>query len=120
MRAAFAVLSMTDAARRIAVLGDMRELGPQAEELHAGLADAILAEKIDLVFCCGPLMRRLFDALPADKRGAYAADSTALQPIVLDAVRAGDAVSVKGSLGSRMGPIVDALLALRPRAAAGR
>jgi UDP-N-acetylmuramoyl-tripeptide--D-alanyl-D-alanine ligase len=120
MRAAFAVLSMTDAARRIAVLGDMRELGPQAEELHAGLADAILTEKIDLVFCCGPLMRRLFDALPADKRGAYAADSTALQPIVLDAVRAGDAVSVKGSLGSRMGPIVDALLALRPRPAAGR
>jgi UDP-N-acetylmuramoyl-tripeptide--D-alanyl-D-alanine ligase len=120
MRAAFAVLAMTPASRRIAVLGDMRELGPQAEALHAELAEAIVAEKIDLVFCCGPLMRCLFDALPADKRGAHAADSAALRPLVLDAVRGGDAVSIKGSLGSRMGPIVDALLARRPHAAAGR
>jgi UDP-N-acetylmuramoyl-tripeptide--D-alanyl-D-alanine ligase len=125
MRAAFAVLAMTPAKRRIAVLGDMRELGPDAEKLHAGLAEALEAERIDLVLCCGPLMRRLYEALPERMRGAHAPDSAALLPIALDAVRAGDALSVKGSLGSRMGPLVTALLDLdparaRPRAAAGR
>ena len=125
MRAAFAVLAMTPATRRVAVLGDMRELGPDAATLHAGLAEAIAASGVDVVFACGPLMRNLWDALPEGTRGAYAADSDALLPLVREAVRAGDAVSVKGSLGSRMGPIVAALLELDParpqsRAAAGR
>jgi UDP-N-acetylmuramoyl-tripeptide--D-alanyl-D-alanine ligase len=125
MRAAFAVLAMAPAKRRIAVLGDMRELGPDSEALHAGLAEAIDAVGIDLVFACGPLMRRLYDALPAKRRGAHAPDSDALLPLVLDAVRQGDAITVKGSLGSRMGPIVAALLELdpargNPRAVAGR
>jgi UDP-N-acetylmuramoyl-tripeptide--D-alanyl-D-alanine ligase len=125
MRAAFAVLAMVPAKRRIAVLGDMRELGPDAEALHAGLAEALETARIDLVFACGPLMRRLYDALPEHRRGAYAPDSAALLHVVLDAIRPGDAVTVKGSLGSRMGPIVTALLDLdpvrgRPRAAAGR
>lgn len=125
MRAAFAVLAMVPAKRRIAVLGDMRELGPDAEKLHAGLAEALDACGVDLVFACGPLMRRLYEALPEKRRAAHAPDSGALQPLVLDAVRAGDAVTVKGSLGSRMGPIVSALLDLDPargraRAAAGR
>lgn len=125
MRAAFAVLAMVPARRRIAVLGDMRELGPDAEKLHAGLADAIETAGIDLVFACGPLMRRLYDVLPEKRRGAHASDSDALLPVVRDALRAGDAVTVKGSLGSRMVPLAAALLELdparaRPRAAAGR
>ena len=95
--------------RRIAVLGDMLELGPRGRTLHRGLLEPIVANAIDLVFCCGPLMRALWQALPASRRGGYAEDSAALEPQVLSAVRAGDAVMVKGSLGSRMAPIVKAL-----------
>jgi UDP-N-acetylmuramoyl-tripeptide--D-alanyl-D-alanine ligase len=98
--------------RRIAVLGDMRELGDHAPVLHAGLADPFVKAGTDLVFCCGPNMRHLFDALPADKRGAHTPDSATLAPIVTAAVKAGDAVMVKGSAGSRMALVVDALKAL--------
>ncbi|WP_100958813.1 UDP-N-acetylmuramoylalanyl-D-glutamyl-2,6-diaminopimelate--D-alanyl-D-alanine ligase [Bosea sp. FBZP-16] len=100
--------------RRIAVLGDMLELGETAPELHKGLADAVTGNGIDLVFACGPLMRTLYDALPSHRRGAYAAQASSLEPYVLDAVRAGDVVTVKGSLGTRMGPIVKAMMARFP------
>ncbi len=95
--------------RRIAVLGDMLELGPEGPKLHRALADAVTANKIDLVFCCGPLMRNLWDALPSTRRGGYAEHSAALEGDVAAALRAGDAVMVKGSLGSRMKVIVTAL-----------
>jgi UDP-N-acetylmuramoyl-tripeptide--D-alanyl-D-alanine ligase len=95
--------------RRIAVLGDMLELGPRAKALHRGLIAPVNTNGIDLVFCCGPLMWSLWQALPAGRRGGYAEDSAALEAQVLSAVRAGDVVMVKGSLGSRMGPIVKAL-----------
>jgi UDP-N-acetylmuramoyl-tripeptide--D-alanyl-D-alanine ligase len=61
------------------------------------------------VFCCGPLMEALWQALPASRRGGYAGDSTALEAQVLSAIRPGDVVMVKGSLGSRMAAIVKAL-----------
>jgi UDP-N-acetylmuramoyl-tripeptide--D-alanyl-D-alanine ligase len=104
--------------RRIAVLGDMLELGKRGRVLHRGLLEPIVANAVDLVFCCGPLMRALWQALPASRRGGYAEDSAALEPQVLSAVRAGDVVMVKGSLSSRMGPIVKALqrLSTRPEA----
>ena len=54
-------------------------------------------------------MRALWEALPSERRGGYAEDASALEPQVLAAVRAGDAIMIKGSLGSRMGPIVKAL-----------
>jgi UDP-N-acetylmuramoyl-tripeptide--D-alanyl-D-alanine ligase len=95
--------------RRIAVLGDMLELGPKGRALHRGLVDPVLTNAVDLVFCCGPLMEALWQALPAGRRGGYAETSAALEPQVLSAIRAGDVVMVKGSLGSRMGPIVKAL-----------
>jgi UDP-N-acetylmuramoyl-tripeptide--D-alanyl-D-alanine ligase len=95
--------------RRIAVLGDMLELGPKGRALHRGLVNAVLANAVDLVFCCGPLMQALWQALPASRRGGYAEDSAALEAQVLPAIRAGDAVMVKGSLGSHMAPIVKAL-----------
>ncbi len=95
--------------RRIAVLGDMLELGPKGRALHRGLVDPVLANAVDLVFCCGPLMQALWQALPAGRRGGYAEDSAALEAQVLPVVRAGDVVMVKGSLGSRMAPIVKAL-----------
>lgn len=98
--------------RRIAVLGDMRELGDHARTLHEGLAEPFVAAGTDLVFCCGPNMRHLFDRLPPALRGAHAGDSATLAPIVAAAVSAGDAVMIKGSAGSRMALVVDALKAL--------
>ena len=95
--------------RRIAVLGDMLELGPTAPQLHRGLVEAVRANHIDLVYCCGPLMRNLWDALSTGKRGGYAGNSEALESMVTGAIRAGDAIMVKGSLGSKMKTIVNAL-----------
>jgi UDP-N-acetylmuramoyl-tripeptide--D-alanyl-D-alanine ligase len=95
--------------RRIAVLGDMLELGPTGPSLHGGLAEAVKANGIDLVYCCGPLMRNLWDALSAGKRGGYADSSADLESQVVSAVRAGDAIMIKGSLGSKMKVIVNAL-----------
>jgi UDP-N-acetylmuramoyl-tripeptide--D-alanyl-D-alanine ligase len=112
MRAALALLGQAEVGargRRIAVLGDMLELGVRGGELHRELAQAIPANGVDLVFCCGPLMHALWEALPSNRRGGYAETSTALESHVLAAIQPGDAVMVKGSLGSRMGPIVKAL-----------
>ena len=95
--------------RRIAVLGDMLELGSQGPALHRALAEPIEAAGLDLVFCSGPLMHALWEALPSGRRGGYAETAAGLEPAVLAAIRAGDAVMVKGSLGSKMGPIVKAL-----------
>ncbi len=120
MRAALALLAEADGApprRRIAVLGDMLELGEHGPRLHRELAQDILAEGVDLVFCCGPLMRNLWEALPASRRGSYASSAAELEPDVLAAARAGDIVMIKGSLGSRMGPIVKALESHFQRAA---
>lgn len=112
MRAALALAGTLNPGRdgrRIAVLGDMLELGAEAERLHAELADAIAENGFDLVFAAGPMMRALAEALegrvPVEWRGTAAE----LRPAVLDAVRAGDVVVVKGSNGSRMAPIVGAL-----------
>jgi UDP-N-acetylmuramoyl-tripeptide--D-alanyl-D-alanine ligase len=95
--------------RRIAVLGDMLELGPTGAALHRGLVDAIQANRIDLVYCCGPLMHNLWDALSTGKRGGYADGADTLESQVIGAIRAGDAIMVKGSLGSKMKTIVKAL-----------
>jgi UDP-N-acetylmuramoyl-tripeptide--D-alanyl-D-alanine ligase len=101
--------------RRIAVLGDMLELGGKGAALHRALLKPIIDNAVDLVFCCGPLMQELWQALPPTRRGFYAEDSAALEPQVVAALNAGDAVMVKGSLGSRMGPIVKALQRAYPR-----
>ncbi len=115
VRAALATLALAapePGGRRIAVLGDMRELGDEADAIHAALAPAFVAAKVDQVFTCGTHTAALDAALPAALRGAHAPDSAALQPLVVGAVRAGDVVMIKGSLGSKMAPIVQALLAL--------
>lgn len=112
MRAALDVLSRTPVGprgRRIAVLGDMLELGEGGPAHHRELADPIRASGIDTVFCCGPLMRELWYALPSDLRGGYAPTSASLTTILASAIRPGDTLMVKGSNGSRMGPLVKAL-----------
>ena len=121
VRAAIALLGQAPVGpqgRRIAVLGDMLELGKQGAALHRDLAKPIAEAKIDLVFCSGPQMRALWEALPSARRGGYAETAAALEPMVLGALRGGDAVMVKGSLGSKMGPIVKALERNYPRQAA--
>jgi UDP-N-acetylmuramoyl-tripeptide--D-alanyl-D-alanine ligase len=113
MRAAIALLGQAPIGlrgRRIAVLGEMLELGARGSELHAGLAAPIAENSVDLVFCAGPLYQGLWEALPSGRRGGYAVTAAALESQVLGAVRAGDAVMIKGSLGSKMGPIVKALI----------
>jgi UDP-N-acetylmuramoyl-tripeptide--D-alanyl-D-alanine ligase len=113
MRAALALLGQAPlgpGGRRIAVLGDMLELGPTSEDLHRGLVDAIRDNNIDLVYCAGPLMAVLWQALPSARRGGYAKTAAELEPQVVAVVRAGDALMVKASAGSRMGPIVKALV----------
>jgi len=112
MLAAFKVFEMVtpvEGGRRIAVLGDMLELGKDGPRLHAGLANPLLLAKTDLLFCCGPQMDALFQALPPDWRGAHANDSRDLAKALLEAVKPGDVVLVKGSAGSKMGYIVHAL-----------
>lgn len=112
MAAAIALLGQAEPGprgRRIAVLGDMLELGEQSAALHAALAQPIVDHSVDLVFCAGPAMRNLWEALPSSRRGGYATDSTALEPQVLDAVSGGDVIMIKGSFGSKMTPIVKAL-----------
>jgi len=115
VRAALATLALASpepGGRRLAVLGDMRELGDEADAIHAALAPAFVAARVDKVFTCGTHAAALANALPEALRGAHAPDSAALLPHVTGAVRAGDVVMVKGSLGSKMAPIVQALLAL--------
>ncbi|MGE0339408.1 MAG: UDP-N-acetylmuramoylalanyl-D-glutamyl-2,6-diaminopimelate--D-alanyl-D-alanine ligase [Xanthobacteraceae bacterium] len=113
MRAAIDVLSRAPVGqpgRRIAVLGDMLELGAEATLRHAELAESLAAGKIDLVYCSGPLMRSLWEALPSALRGGYAENAAALEPQVLAALQGGDAVMIKGSNASGMGKIVKSLM----------
>lgn len=112
VRAAIAVLGRTNPkceGRRIAVLGDMLELGEAGPDLHAGLARDLIEAKIDAVYCCGPLMQALWAQLPPAMRGEYAEKSHGLVTPVRAAIRNGDIVTIKGSLGTNMAPIVKAL-----------
>ena len=108
IRAALSVLALLPARRRVAVLGDMLELGEHSRAEHEALADAV-RDSVDVLYACGPWMKFLYDAVPQERHGAYAADSAALAPLVAGALRAGDAVLVKGSLGSRMRVVVGAI-----------
>ena len=107
--------------RRIAVLGDMLELGEEGPALHAGLADPLVRAGIDMVFTVGRNMAHLRDALPAALRAGHAVAANDMVVPVAAAVAAGDVVMVKGSLGTCMAPIVAGLHACRampaPRAA---
>jgi UDP-N-acetylmuramoyl-tripeptide--D-alanyl-D-alanine ligase len=86
----------------------MLELGDEGPSEHAALAQAVV-NAADRLFTCGPLMRHLFDAVPESLRGAHALNAAALAPVVAAAIARGDAVLVKGSLGSGMKRVVEAL-----------
>ncbi len=98
-----------DKGRRIAVLGDMLELGATEAALHAGLADHPAMAMVDRVDCVGPRMRALYSALPEEKRGRWVAKAEELAAQAHTLVDAGDVVLVKGSKGSRVSLVVEAL-----------
>jgi UDP-N-acetylmuramoyl-tripeptide--D-alanyl-D-alanine ligase len=111
MASAIAVLGQVkpEGGRRIAVLGDMLELGPSGPQLHAGLNAALKDARIDRVYAAGPLMRNLWDALAPQVRGVYGASSKEIAETVAAELRAGDVVMIKGSYGSKMVVVVEAL-----------
>lgn len=97
------------AGRRIVVLGEMLELGPEELEMHARLADLPAVAKLDVVHCVGTRMQALYEALPPEKRGRFAKKADDLARIAPRLVDAGDVVLVKGSKGSKVSDVVDAL-----------
>ncbi len=111
MRAALGVLGAAGG-RRIAVLGDMLELGRQSPMLHAALAADITGNRVDMVFLVGRDMANLAAALDPAIVAGQARDSESVAPLVRQLVQSGDTVMVKGSLGSNMAPVVAALRAM--------
>lgn len=95
--------------RRIAILGDMLELGSDGPELHRKIALHIEQAKVEAVYLAGPLMKSLWEVIPQHQRGAYAQTAAALTGAVKSGLQDGDVLVVKGSLGSKMGQIVSAL-----------
>lgn len=95
--------------RRIAVLGDMLELGRDEITLHSQLAQLPALEMLDIIHTVGPRMRALHDALPDRKRGKWVETPEELAPMAARLIDAGDVILVKGSKGSRVSLVVDAL-----------
>jgi UDP-N-acetylmuramoyl-tripeptide--D-alanyl-D-alanine ligase len=122
MRAAIALLGQTSPGNhghRIAVLGDMRELGPDGPAMHAGLAGPLSEAGVDKAYLAGPMMQDLWKALPRRMRGGYAETAAELESLLLEHIGDGDVIMVKGSHASRMGPLVETIKArFAPAAAA--
>jgi len=98
--------------RRIVALTDMLELGAEGARYHAALASPLEAARIDLVFCAGPLMKSLWQALPPTRRGGYAHRAADLIPLLARAVEPGDVVMVKGSRDSQAKLVAQAMAEL--------
>jgi UDP-N-acetylmuramoyl-tripeptide--D-alanyl-D-alanine ligase len=122
MKAALDLLQATppaDGGRRIAVLGDMLELGDHSRRLHAALSGPVDASGAEIVLLAGPQMKVLNDKLPASLQRDYRANADELKPILLETVRAGDVVVVKSSNGIGFSRLVKAMLERFPAAASG-
>ena len=105
---------VAEGGRRVAVLGDMLELGAQSQKLHAGLADLVVNSGADMVLLAGPEMQALADALPAGTNVTYQPTTEALKPLLLGALRPGDVVMVKSSKGIGFAKLVDTLIKTFP------
>lgn len=111
LSAGLATLAGLQGGRRVAILGDMLELGTEEVAMHRAVADDPSMAAIDLVHCAGPLMRHLHDVLPADKRGQWTQTAAELAAHPDKLISAGDIVLVKGSKSSRISMVVQALRA---------
>lgn len=103
--------------RRIAFLGDMLELGPSEREMHRAIGHDKHLQSLDVVHCVGPHMKHLYDALPEAMRGIWTEDAASMSTQVGQFVDAGDVVLVKGSKGSKVSSVVDAIRKLGHRRA---
>ncbi len=106
--------------RRIAILGDMLELGPEEAALHAAIAQTPGLQAVDIIHCVGPRMRALHAALPRGQRGDWVESAAALLPRARQLIDAGDIILVKGSKGIKVSLMVDALRKLGQPAAAAQ
>ncbi len=123
MKAALELLESTpvaDPGRRIAVLGDMLELGDHSARLHADLAAVLSATHADIIMLAGPHMKGLSESLPEGVRQEYRSSAEDLEPILLDTVKPGDVVMVKSSKGIGFSKLVEALLHRFPAHAGGQ
>ena len=109
LAAGLSTLDAMPPGRRVAILGDMLELGEDEFALHRAIADYPQMQGVALVHACGPRMRHLMDALPADRRGLWSEEAADLCARAGELVRDGDVVFVKGSKGSRVASVVDAI-----------
>ena len=100
--------------RRIAVLGDMLELGSTSSQLHTALAGPIESAKVDMLFLAGNDMQALQNVISGNIECTYAETADALIESLLPQLRGNDVVMVKSSLGLRFGKIVEAILATHP------
>lgn len=96
--------------RKIAILADMRELGPTEIDLHRGLKQHILENDIDLVIACGHLIKYLYEDLPDEKKLAHFSDVSEMYEYVENMIKHGDTVLIKGSLGTKIKLLVEHLL----------
>jgi UDP-N-acetylmuramoyl-tripeptide--D-alanyl-D-alanine ligase len=113
MKAALDLLDATPVegeGRRIAVLGDMLELGEQSEQLHAGIAELVVGTGISHVLLGGPHMKALAEVLPSDIAVVHRDEADDLARLLIETVQPGDVVMVKSSKGIGFSRIVEALL----------
>ncbi|MFN3209255.1 MAG: UDP-N-acetylmuramoyl-tripeptide--D-alanyl-D-alanine ligase [Roseovarius sp.] len=95
--------------RRIAILGDMLELGPEEARMHREIADVPFVKDVQVFHCVGPRMKTLYEALPEAQRGRWVETAAELAGEAHRLVDAGDVILVKGSKGSRVSEVVTAL-----------
>ncbi len=113
MSAALSLLGsaqVKDRGRRIAVMGDMLELGPTSWDLHAGLAAAVRENNIDMVYLAGPEMAALHETLAGEMPSAYAQTIDDLVEPIASELRQGDVLMAKASLGMGFAKLINHLL----------
>ncbi|MDR2766534.1 MAG: UDP-N-acetylmuramoyl-tripeptide--D-alanyl-D-alanine ligase [Holosporaceae bacterium] len=109
MRLAIQSLSRHTTRRKILVMGDMLELGDAAVYYHENLSATVDRFGVDLVFACGRLSKFLFDNLMEGKKGAWGENSSQIAERVLEEIRDGDGILVKGSNSMAMNLVVEAI-----------
>lgn len=109
MQASIQTLGLHQGGRRIAVLGDMLELGSEEVKMHQNLVSVLIENQINQVYTVGPLMRALYEVLPEALKGAHAQEAASILPILLKELRAGDTVLVKASNGLKLSRLISAL-----------
>ena len=109
MRATLAVLAAEPAPRKLAVLGEMRELGEKSDAYHAGLAEPVIASGVETVILVGEAMRPLAKALEGRAEIMHVPDAATARDRLMTVMQAGDAVLIKGSNGVGLSAIVAAL-----------